>query len=70
MLLCYNDVMKYAVVNKKGVVENIVEWDGKTAYKVDGELVKTDKEAIAIGATYKDGKFTNPELPKPKATEI
>lgn len=54
--------MKYAIVDKDNVVENIVEYDGKTAYKPKGTLVKIKKDQIVdIGWLHKDGEFTEPK---------
>ena len=44
--------MKYAII-KSGIVENIVEWDGISKYKVDGQLV------LANDDTYIGGAYTN-----------
>jgi hypothetical protein len=59
----------YAVV-KSGVVENIVVWDGQTAFSVEGaELVEATSDT-RIGGTY-DGSFhfVEPPIPEPTAEE-
>jgi len=57
--------MKYAIVID-GKVDNIVEWDGKTDYKPEGELVKLkDDQVVSIGWAYKDKKFVDPAPKKP-----
>lgn len=53
--------MRYAIVNKKGDVENIVEWDGTTAYKATGTLVKLEDDSqVQIGWQYKNEEFIKP----------
>ena len=47
--------MKYAIINS-GIVENIVEWDGKSEYHTDGTLIEADANAY-IGGVYADGAF-------------
>lgn len=61
----------YAVVNKSGVVENIVLWDGVTEFSVpDCALIEATADA-RIGGTY-DGSFhfVEPDPPEPTAEEI
>lgn len=53
--------MKYAIVSKKGIVENVIEYDGKSKLSVKGELVKVADQPIDIGWLHKDGKFTAPK---------
>jgi len=60
----------YAVV-KSGVVENIVVWDGQTAFSVEGaELVEATSDT-RIGGTY-DGAFhfVEPPVPEPTAEQV
>jgi len=60
----------YAVV-KNGVVENVVVWDGQTAFSVEGsELVEATDNA-RIGGTY-DGAFhyVEPPIPEPTAEQV
>jgi len=60
----------YAVV-KNGVVENMVVWDGKKEFSVDGAtLVVADSDA-RIGGTY-DGAFhyVVPPIPEPTAEQV
>jgi len=45
----------YAVV-KSGVVENIVVWDGQTAFSVEGSEIVEATDDTRIGGTY-DGAF-------------
>ena len=40
--------MSYAIV-KNGVVQNIVVWDGKAEFNVDGELVETTSDTRTGG---------------------
>lgn len=56
--------MRYAII-KSGIVKNIVEWDGISEYKVNGELIQVDANA-KIGGSW-DGNvfsFVEPE-PEP-----
>lgn len=56
--------MKYAII-KDGKVTNIIEYDGKSKYKADGDLVKVPADSTAsTGWEYKNDKFIEP--PKPK----
>ena len=60
----------YAIV-KNGVVENIVLWDGQTAFSVEGsELVEATSDT-RIGGTY-DGAFhfVEPPIQEPTAEEV
>ena len=60
----------YAVV-KNGVVENVVVWDGQTAFSVEGsELVEATDNA-RIGGTY-DGAFhfVQPTPPEPTVEQV
>ena len=62
---------KYAVVNKNGVVENMVVWDGVTEFSVaDSELIEATADA-RIGGTY-DGTFhfVEPTPPEPTAEQL
>jgi|TARA_R110000824_G_scaffold91867_3_gene223186 hypothetical protein len=40
--------MSYAIV-KNGVVQNIVVWDGKAEFNIDGELVETTSDTRTGG---------------------
>ena len=60
----------YAVV-KNGVVENMIIWDGQTAFSVEGsELVEATADT-RIGGTY-DGTFhyVEPPIPEPTAEQV
>ena len=56
----------YAVV-KSGVVENIVVWDGQTAFSVEGSEIVEATDNARIGGTY-DGTFHFVEPPRPEPT--
>ncbi|MFP1863212.1 hypothetical protein [Lonsdalea quercina] len=52
----------YAVVNSENVVENIVAWDGATAWAApEGSMVVAIKEDCRIGGTYESGVFLPPK---------
>lgn len=53
---------RYAVVNDKGVVVNLVVWDGETEYNVKPSTLVdiTDHIQTQIGAIYQNDVFTNP----------
>jgi len=53
--------MSYAIV-KNNVVENIVEWDGKAEFNVDGELILADANAW-IGGEYNGSFVARPVEP-------
>jgi hypothetical protein len=59
-------IMKYAIV-KDSLVTNIVEWDGVSEYRVDGELVEADANAW-IGGTYNGSFVARPVEPDPEPT--
>jgi len=48
--------MSYAIV-KDGVVENIVEWDNKTEFDVDGELIEITSDT-RIGGSWDGNVFS------------
>ena len=48
--------MSYAIV-KDGVVENIVEWDSKTEFDVDGELIEITSDT-RIGGSWDGNVFS------------
>ena len=60
----------YAVV-KNGVVENIVVWDGQTAFSVEGSEIVEVTDNTRIGGTY-DGTFhyVEPTPPEPTAEQV
>ena len=58
--------MSYAIV-KNSLVTNIVEWDGVSEYRVDGELVEADANAY-IGGTYNGSFVARPVEPTPEPT--
>ena len=58
--------MSYAIV-KNSLVTNIVEWDGVSEYRVDGELVEADANAW-IGGTYNGSFVARPVEPDPEPT--
>jgi hypothetical protein len=67
-LLAAQTAAPYAVVNASGIVVNIVEWDGVSAYSapVGDTLVSASGQPNAqIGATYSGGVFTAPATPAP-----
>ena len=43
--------MRYAIA-KDGIVENVVVWDGNTAYQTDGELIELADEVVGPGDLY------------------
>ena len=59
--------MRYAII-KSGIVENIVEWDGISEYKVNGELIQADANA-KIGGSWDGNVFSFVE-PEPKLDTI
>lgn len=67
MLPMYCMAAPYAVVDSRGVVINIIEWDGTTPYNpgTGMTLVEADGKT-AIGGTYNAiaDVFTPPTLPK------
>ena len=60
----------YAVV-KDGAVENIVIWDGQTAFSVEGSEIVEATDDTRIGGTY-DGSFhfVEPPVPEPTAEQV
>jgi len=48
--------MSYAIV-KNNVVENIVEWDGKVEFNVDGELIEITSDT-RIGGSWDGNVFS------------
>jgi len=48
--------MSYAIV-KNNVVENIVEWDGKAEFNVDGELIEITSDT-RIGGSWDGNVFS------------
>jgi hypothetical protein len=48
--------MSYAIV-KNNVVENIVEWDSKTEFNVDGELIEITSDT-RIGGSWDGNVFS------------
>jgi len=61
--------MAYAIV-KDSLVTNMVEWDGVSEYRVDGELVQADANAY-IGGEYNGSFVARPPAPayEPTAEE-
>lgn len=57
--------MKYAIVKNDEIV-NIVEYDGKSTYKPDGELVKIGNDSLAQPGWVrnKKGEFVEPKPDK------
>jgi len=53
--------MAYAIV-KDSLVTNMVEWDGVSEYRVDGELVQADANAY-IGGEYNGSFVARPPAP-------
>ena len=58
--------MNYAIV-KDSLVTNMVEWDGSSEYRVDGELIQADANAY-IGGTYNGSFVARPVEPDPEPT--
>ena len=58
--------MKYAIV-KNSLITNIVEWDGSSEYRVDGELIQADANAW-IGGEYNGSFVPRPVEPDPEPT--
>jgi hypothetical protein len=65
-----NNMHNYAVV-KNGVVENLIAWDGKTEFFVDGATLVVADSNAQIGGTH-DGAFhyAEPPVPEPTAEEV
>lgn len=53
-------IQNYAVVDTNGNVVNVVSWDGVTAYNPGAGLALVQSNTAAIGYTYANGVFTNP----------
>ncbi|CQG96873.1 hypothetical protein ACULTK_004353 [Yersinia enterocolitica] len=51
---------KYAVVNKSGIVENIIVWDGISSWTGGHKIQIIKSDDAGIGDTYVDGVFTKP----------
>lgn len=63
--MCYYMYMRYAIVDKNNLVDNIIEYDGKAKYNAPGTLVKIEpKQIVEIGYSYIDGKFVEPKPEK------
>ena len=58
--------MKYAIV-KDSLVTNIIEWDGESEYRADGELIQADENAW-IGGEYNGSFVARPPEPEPEPT--
>ncbi len=58
--------MAYAII-KNSLVTNMVEWDGSSEYRVDGELVQADENAW-IGGEYNGSFVVRPVEPTPEPT--
>lgn len=58
---------RYAVVNAEAIVENIVVWDGASAWSPpEGRsLVKVDNLVCNIGWKHENGTFTDLTPPAP-----
>lgn len=52
---------KYALINSKGIVENVVLWDGKGNLFSDYVSVNVDEIDAGIGWTYAEGDFLQPD---------
>jgi hypothetical protein len=61
----------YAVV-KNGVVENIVVWDGKSDFSIDGSELIEATETTRMGGSWDGNVFTfvEPTPPEPTAAEV
>jgi len=61
----------YAVV-KSGVVENIVVWDGQTAFSVEGSEIVEATDDARIGGSWDGNVFTFVEPPprEPTAEQV
>ncbi|CQD39664.1 tail fiber assembly protein [Yersinia mollaretii] len=53
----------YALVDKSGLVVNMVVWDGKTQWTPPEGLTPIEAEVAGIGWAYIDGKFIQPPDP-------
>ena len=61
----------YAVV-KNGVVENIVVWDGQTAFSIEGSEIVEATDDTRIGGSWDGNVFTfvEPTPPEPTAEQV
>jgi spore coat protein CotH len=61
----------YAVV-KDGVVENIVVWDGQTAFSIEGSEIVEATDDTRIGGSWDGNAFTfvEPPIPEPTAEQV
>ena len=57
---------KYAIV-KDGIVQNLIQWDGESEYRADGELIQADANAW-IGGEYNGSFVARPPEPEPEPT--
>ena len=61
--------MRYALVNKKGKVINVIEYDGKSKYDPGKDLKLVKGEKASMGDTYSKGKFKSSEKKKIKKSK-
>ena len=61
----------YAVV-KNGVVENVIVWDGKSDFSIDGSELIEATETTRRGGSWDGNVFTfvEPPVPEPTAEQV
>lgn len=65
-------IENYALVDNKGIIVNIVVWDGDVNTWNPGKgitAIPCGDSTCEIGGTYKNGKFDRPPLPDPTQEE-
>lgn len=61
----------YAIINSSGVVDNVITWDGASAYTPPaGDTIEPLTGSAGIGWSYAGGTFTAPAAPAPQVCAI